>query len=176
MTEPGDKRVGAGFETDAAERRKRRLAQLRVPARVAPEAEGMSGMRLYRKRHVVERGEIAKQRGNLERARQAERAAAVCRQRRDVAIGKPDPSGIRADLAGKLIDQRGLAGAIGTDDGVQFAFTHVELNIVRGDDATKPFRQPFDLKQRLHHDVSSPVRMATPQGSRFLRLQATEIL
>ena len=59
-------------EADARQRRARGLAQLGLAARVAPEAEGMAGMRLHGERHVVERGEIGEQRGDLERAREAE--------------------------------------------------------------------------------------------------------
>ena len=39
-------------------------------------------MRLHRERHVVERGEVAEERGDLERAREPELAAALGRQAR----------------------------------------------------------------------------------------------
>ena len=55
----GDDHVGAGGKPDARERGARRLAQRALLARVAPEVEGVAGMRLHRQRHVVERGEIA---------------------------------------------------------------------------------------------------------------------
>ena len=46
-------------------------------ARIAPEAERVAGVRLHRERDIVERGEVEKQRGDLERAREPEQAAPV---------------------------------------------------------------------------------------------------
>ena len=40
-------------------------------------------------------------------------------------------------LAGKLIDQRRLAGAVGADDGVNFARLNVEVEVIRGTDAAE---------------------------------------
>ena len=80
VAQHGDRHVGAAAEPDARERGLRGLAQRRLRARVAPEAEGVAGMRLHRERHVVERGEVGKQRGDLERAREPELAAAPGRQ------------------------------------------------------------------------------------------------
>ena len=82
--------VGAVREANLRQHRARRLAQLGLCARIAPEAERMTGMRLHRQRHVVERGEIEKQRRDLERAREPERAAPMHRQRGDVATFKAD--------------------------------------------------------------------------------------
>ena len=59
VAEPGDAHVGARAEPDARERGARRLAQVVVAPRVAPEAERVAGMRLHRERDIVERGEIA---------------------------------------------------------------------------------------------------------------------
>ena len=122
MTEIGD----AG--TSARPARPTRASAARAGSRsavfapgVAPEAERMTGMRLHRERDIVERSEIEEQRGDLERARQPELAAPVNRQRRDVAAVEADTAGFGRDLAGQLADQRGLAGAVRADDGVQFA-------------------------------------------------------
>src|SRR5262245_18607603 len=82
----------------------RRLTQLGFLARIAPEAERMTGMRLHRQCHIVEGGEIEKQRGDLERAREPERATLMDRQRRDVAIGEEDAAGIGCNLARELPD------------------------------------------------------------------------
>ena len=73
--------IGALGEAHARQRLARRLAQLGLAARMAPEAEGMAGVRLHRQRHVVERGEIEEQRRDLERAREPQQAALVGRQR-----------------------------------------------------------------------------------------------
>ena len=69
---------------------------------------------------------IEKQRRDLERARQPERAARVHRQRGDVVAGEVDAAGVRTQLAGQLRDQRGLAGAVRADHRVQLARRHVE--------------------------------------------------
>ena len=82
VAEIGDQHVGAPAETDARQRRARGLAQLGLLARLAPEVERMPGVRLHGERHVVERGEVEKQRGDLERAREPELAAAIGRQAR----------------------------------------------------------------------------------------------
>ena len=103
------------------ERRARRFAQLRFQTGIAPEMERVPGMRLHRQRHIVEHAEIEKQRRDLERAREAEPAAPVHRQRGDVAAGKTDAAGIGRQLAAELGDQRGLAGAVRPDDRVQLA-------------------------------------------------------
>src|ERR1700675_3577657 len=110
-------------------------------------------MRLYRERDIVERGEIAEQRGDLERARQPEVAAAIGRQRGDVAAVEPDGTALRDDFAGQQTDQRGLAGAVRADDGVEFAARNVERDGVGGDNAAEALGQLFDLQQRFGHGV-----------------------
>src|SRR6478736_6310786 len=108
-------------EADALERSAGGLAKLGFATGGAPEPERMAGMRLHRQRDIIERGEMRKQRRDLERARKSHQAAAVHRQRGDVAAAEMDAAGIRRDLAGELADQRGLAGAVRPDDGVQLA-------------------------------------------------------
>ena len=77
VAQVGDDRIGAVGEADAGERGARGLAQLGLAARVAPEAEGVAGMRLHGERHVVERREVEEQRGDLERAREPQRRCAA---------------------------------------------------------------------------------------------------
>src|SRR5215469_10361641 len=111
MAEIGDDDVGAAGKPYARERRTRGRAQLRFAARVAPEAKGVTRMRLDGERHVVEDGKIEEQRGDLERPRQTKLAAAENRQGRDIAAFESDAPGVGGDLAGELADQRGLARA-----------------------------------------------------------------
>ena len=108
-------------QSDGGERGHGRLAQGRVAPRVSPEAERVAGMRLHRERDIVERGEIGKQRGDLERARQPEPAPAIGGKRGDVAAVEADAAAFGCNLAGQQPDQRGLAGAVRADDGVEFA-------------------------------------------------------
>ena len=51
-------------------------------------------MRLHGQRHIVEGGELAQHRGDLEGARQAEPHPRMRRQARDVAAGELDGAGI----------------------------------------------------------------------------------
>ena len=113
-------------------------------------------MRLRRQRDIVERGEIGQQRGDLERARQPERAALVAWHPGDFLAGKSNGAGIRQQLSGELADQRGLAGAVGADDRVQFAARHVEREVVGGGNAAEPPHQVFDAKQGISHVAASP--------------------
>ena len=142
-------------EPDARERGARRLAQRGLLARRTPETEGMPGMRLHGERHVVERGEIGKQRGDLERAGEPEPAAAIGRQRGDVAAAEANAAGVGRELADELADQRGLAGAVRPDDGVQLALRHVERDGIGGDHAAEAFAQALDLQERVSHGAYS---------------------
>ena len=63
-------------EADARQRRAGGRAQGVLAARRTPEMKGVTGMRLHGERHVVEDGEIREQRSDLERAGEAELAAA----------------------------------------------------------------------------------------------------
>ena len=140
-------RIGAVGEADARERRARRLAQLALAARVAPEAEGVAGVRLHGERHVVERREVEEQRGDLERAREPEAGCAARPAAPVMSLaGEADAAGVGRDLAGQLADQRGLAGAVRADDGVQLAARHRERDVVGGDDAAEALGQAVDLR------------------------------
>src|SRR6185312_1521390 len=110
----------------------------------------MPGMRLHRERDVVEHREVEKERGDLERAGEPEMAAPPRRQARDVGAGEADAAGIGRQLAAELGDERGLAGAVRADDGVQFAFRDLEHEVVGGDDAAEALGELVDLQQRAH--------------------------
>src|SRR5262249_24297098 len=117
----------------------------------APEMKGMPGMRLHRERDVVERGEIGKQRGDLERAREPQLAAAPARQASDVAAREADAAVVGGELAGKLADQRGLAGSVRPDDGMQLALWNRKRDRVGGDDTAETLGQGLDLQQGVSH-------------------------
>src|ERR1051325_9410107 len=102
--------MGPVFKPDLGQGRKCRLAQKRVAPCRLQEAEAVSGLRLHRQRDILERGELAKDRGDLERAADAEGGAARRAEPRYVSAGEADRTGIGAKLAGGFGDQRGLAG------------------------------------------------------------------
>ncbi len=155
MAQLRDGRAGAVAEPYPLQRGARRLAQLWLLAGVGPEAEGVAGMRLRRQRDIVGGGEVGQQRGDLERTRQPEPAAAVGRQPGDVLAGEANGAGMRQQLPGELADQRGLAGAVRPDDGVQFAAANLKRDLVGGDHAAEPADQIFDVKQGFNHGAAS---------------------
>src|SRR4030088_2956993 len=130
----------------------------------APETKRVPVMRLRRQREIVGCGEVGQQRGDLERARQPERAAPPGRQSRDVLTGKMNGAGIRQQLPGELADQRGLAGAVRADDRVQLAADDIEREIVGGEDPAKPPHQSFNAKQGISHP-SRPMMPPRPNST-----------
>src|SRR5207248_6186192 len=108
MTRIGDAHVGAGGEPHPRQRRTRRLAELGFLRRRPPETKRVSGVRLYRKRHVLDCGEVEKQRGDLKRAGKTKLAPAKNRQTRDVLPIETDDPCVARDLTRELTDQRGL--------------------------------------------------------------------
>src|SRR5436190_8897356 len=121
MAEPGDQHVGARTEADPIQCGLRGVAQMSHLARVTPEVEGVTVMRLRRERDVICRGEIQKQRSDLEGARQSERAAAIGRNAGDVIAGQLYAPAMRKQLARQLADQRLVAGSVRSVDRVQLA-------------------------------------------------------
>ena len=63
---------------------------------------------------------------------------------------------MRRQMPGELADQRGLAGAVGTDDGMQLALRHFERDMVGRDDAAEPAHQFFHSEQGFSHVAVSP--------------------
>src|SRR5712671_5930116 len=99
----------------------------------------MPAMGLHRKRDIVERCEIGKERRDLERARKPKCAAAMNRKRSDITAMEPDRPGVGFEFTAQLADQRGLAGAIRTDHGMQFTRRNRKCDCVRSQDAAKAF-------------------------------------
>src|ERR1700730_7707038 len=69
---------------------------------------------------------------------------------------------MRGDLAGEEADQRGLAGAVRADDGVEFAARNVERDGVGSDDAAEALGQTVDLQQRCCHGARLSNRPEMP--------------
>ena len=152
----GDHGVGAMADADALERRARGLAQLGSSARASRQKwNEWPAWACTASATFSQRGEVRKQRRDLERAREPEQAAVIDRQRGDVLSVEHDAAGVRDDLAGELADQRGLAGAVRADDGLQLARHHVERDIVGGDHAAEALGQALDLEQRVSHGRTS---------------------
>src|SRR6476661_3135211 len=153
MAEPGDEHVAPLGEPYARQRRAGGGAQRILAARRTPEMKGMTGMCLHGKRNIVEDGKIRKQRGDLERAGEAELAAPIGGQRGDVVAAEMDAADVGRELSGQLADQRALARAVRPDDGMKLAGGYQERNIVRRDDTAEAFAQVLDMQQGLSHGV-----------------------
>src|SRR5438477_7695662 len=83
--------------------------------------------------------------------------ALVGRKRRDIGAEQFDLSGIRPHVAADLVEQRGLAGAVWTDDEAAFAFTDLEGHALGDRQSPKRLIQVDDLqrmiwRQRVHRD------------------------
>ena len=186
VTELIDARADAIAQADTLERRERRAAQGVFAPRVAPEPERMAAMRLHGERDIVERREIAKQRGDLERTRQPQLAAAINRQPADLGAVEADAALFRDDLAAQQADQGGLAGAVRPDDRVHFLRRNHKPDGVGRRHAAEAPRQPLGLQQRVSHGAAlrasrrcrrahrSPPAAGSAQGSgRDIRSRAT---
>jgi len=77
-------------------------------------------MRLHGKCDIFESGEVMEQRGNLERARQPEPAPAIDGKLSNVGTIEVDRASLRDDFAAQQADERGLAGSVRTDHGMNF--------------------------------------------------------
>src|SRR3954451_16739744 len=156
MAQARDEDVGASAKPDAIQYGLRGGAQMRHLARIGPEMERVPVMGLRRQRDIIRRREIQQQRSDLKRPRQSERAASIGGYSRDVAPAKVNAPGMRHELSGQLADQRGLAGAVRSDDRVQLATRDIERDVIGGYDPTEPPYQSLDPQQGFSHGAASP--------------------
>jgi hypothetical protein len=124
-------------------------------ASITPKSVGMAGMGLNGECNVVERGELGKQRRDLKRSGQSERAATVDRKGGNVSTCEADRSGIRDDLSGELAYQSCLARPIGSDQRMEFALPHRERNGIRCNKTIEALREFLDVKQDVGHNLLS---------------------
>src|SRR6202022_1689062 len=88
----------------------------------------------------------------LESAADAERGARVGIERGDVAPAIEQLALGRAVAAGDAVDHRGLAGAVGTDDGEQLAVADGEADIGERAHAAKPQRYSAHVQCGVHQN------------------------
>ncbi len=98
------------FERPSVERIERRLR--------APEVERIAALALQGDAHIFERGQVGKNRRNLERAHEAETRHIGRPHRGDVAAVERDSPGARRDEFGQHIEAGRLAGAVRPNQGV----------------------------------------------------------
>ncbi len=71
---------------------------------------------------------------------------------RQIMTMKLDAAGSRPGLAGDDVQQRGLTGAVGTDDYAQFPALHGKVETVERRETAELDRQVFNRKNRLGLD------------------------
>src|SRR5215469_10818091 len=152
--------VAEGGKADIRDELARRPAQARNPFRRLPESEAVALGGLNGERNVSLGGEAVEDARDLERSRQPEPRAAGGRQLADVAPVEDDPARIRLELAGQLSDQRGLAGAVWTDERMGFALADTERHVVGGDERAERLAQVIDLKQEFAHSAAPGLESA----------------
>ena len=119
---------------------------VRAPARhhrVGPMQQGADD-------DVVLDRERRKRTHQLEGAADAAPADDVGPEPVDALAGEMDRAVVGREHAGDDVEQRGLAGAIGTDDREDSALRHAEADIVDREQAAEALAQPGDLEQRRH--------------------------
>src|SRR5258708_10300254 len=84
-----------------------------------------------RQRDVLEQGQAAEQRADLEGADETAFDARGARQMGDVLAAQQDASGARLEHAGDQIDEAGLAGAVGPDQRMAGAAFEPEVDVAR---------------------------------------------
>ena len=89
----------------------------------------------------------------------------VHRQSGDVLAGEDDAARARLEHAGDQVEDGGLAGAVGADDGANLAALHRQVDVVDGDEA------PNRRTSRLHSSSGTGRLLAAVRVGR-LRLGA----
>src|SRR5581483_1045928 len=87
------------------------------------------------------------QRDNLVGARQSQMRAGVGRKPRDVVAEQLDPARVRPQVATDLVEQRGLAGPVGTNDQTALAGADGECDVLRDSQAAESLVQTCDFKR-----------------------------
>ena len=121
---------------------------------VAPEVEAPGALRLQRQAQVFVDRQPLEQIGDLERARQPLMADRLRRHALDLAAVQRDGAAVGREQAGDQIEQRGLAGAVRPDQGVDFAGADLQARIGHGANAAEGLRDAAHLE----HGAVEPFR------------------
>ena len=171
--------VEAVAEADGLRHRARLLAQLVVLAR-AHEPQMAVVDAEHRQVQVVLDGQAEEQAGGLERAREAHAGALARGLAAHVAAEQLDRPGGRGELPRDHVEERGLAGAVGPEDGPAFAGPDLEVHVTHGVNAAEAPADPPQAEDRrgalggclwcCHHCLTStrsrPPRRCRPRRAR----------
>src|SRR5690606_9105920 len=79
-----------------------------------------------------------------------------------------DGTAVAGRLAGADVHQRGLAGAVGTNQAAQFAVVDVEVEIVEGTEAVEADRQSFNVQDDVLRHIDLPADPLRPAKTHCL--------
>ena len=137
------------LEPLAVEKRERAGAPVRLVGEPATADEldaagvdlALAAAAAERRRHheILEHGHAAERLRDLERAADAEAAAALRRKASDVGAGEENAPGIGRDRAAGDAEQRRLAGAVRPDDAERLALGEREVEVARHHHGAEPF-------------------------------------
>src|SRR3954469_20736535 len=127
----------------------------------APEIERLSVLALQRDPHILQRGEMRKHRGNLERAHQAKPRHIGRRHGGDVLSLVEDLARRRFEEFGQQVEARRLAGPVRTDQRVNAATADPQVDIADGEEARELLGQSVCFKNELIGQSSVPHQPAT---------------
>ena len=100
--------------------------------------------------HVVDHGELGKQRGDLERAPQAQTSPAERREPCDVVVEERDAAGRRPDEAGDGVEERRLPRPVGAEDHEPLTLCRRQAHTAERLQAAEVVTEAFDGERRAH--------------------------
>src|SRR5690606_7120845 len=106
---------------------------------------------------VVEGAHPVEDPGHLEHAQHAQAGELGGIEPQDASAVEPDLAGVGAQVARQHIEQRGLAGAVRTDQADQLAFRHVHADAVERLEAAEALADVANLEQRHHAPFAAAV-------------------
>ena len=155
MREAGARKAGPIAEPDLPRNRIRFIEQGLFRQHRSPEAHAAAGARLHRQRKIVEHRQIVEYVRDLIRTRQTDRHTVMHRHAGYLFSVKKNPARVRYDGTGYLVYQCGLAGAVGTDQRVDFARMHRQVQMIGSGQSAEAFDQFTQFEHRLRHFASS---------------------
>src|SRR6185437_5840916 len=152
QSQPAGAQVGLGGEP---------AARQEIGAAIVDRRLALAGAKGGSDHDVLEHGHAGEGLRNLERARQPLAAAPLRRQRGDVLAVEQHAAAVRPHRAGGDAEQRGLAGAVRTDDAERLAFAEREIDAVGDDDGAEAFGD--FLEREEGHGISTARRTPSPR-------------
>ena len=145
----------------------RLVVDVAIRGEESPHHELRRAHALDRQQHVVEDRQPREQAGDLEGACHPERGAPVARPAGDVLAEQEHLSGRGGKDSGDQIEQRGLAGAVRSDDGLAVARHDLERDVAHGVQAAEALRQTLELQNGVTVRARVPVHACFPSSRQW---------